>query len=512
MRAAFLIATLALVADSALAANKVVVGYFPNWLYAKYPVSSIPFDKYTHINYAFAVLNTASAIPTFSDPDLIPTQLPQVVNGAHAAGSKVLLSVGGWTGCLKFSSMVKSASSRKTFIDWNVDFIKKYNTDGVDIDWEYPGEQGAGCNEVDVVNDTPNFAVLLKELRSALDANFGTGGGRKEISLALKVFPFATPSGPSKDVSAFVPSVDRFHLMTYDINGAWANTTGPNAPLRHTPGLGMQASFVSAIDAWHAAGVPYSKIIGGLAYYGRAMQALVAADGTTQYISAKPGAPQGDSDDAYWQDPTCSADAGGTSGIWKWKNLRSQGVLTTPTTAGNGWTRYWDSSSQTPWLFNPSSKMFISYDDPVSLKAKVDYALCKGIGGVMVWEISQDNGELLPVVMGIQGSVPANCANPVRINHPSFFTSCPSRFSLVFWDDFTYSPTPLLCSPPSQQQQQPQPARPQPQKPQPQRCSPLPPQPPRQQPPPSPRLPPPRRARTQTTAPGPAAATSRSGA
>lgn len=28
-----------------------LIGYFPNWLYANYPVEQIPFDKYTHINY-----------------------------------------------------------------------------------------------------------------------------------------------------------------------------------------------------------------------------------------------------------------------------------------------------------------------------------------------------------------------------------------------------------------------------------------------------------------------------
>jgi chitinase len=29
--------------------------------------------------------------------------------------------------------MVATAESRKRFIDWNIQFIEKYNTDGVDI-------------------------------------------------------------------------------------------------------------------------------------------------------------------------------------------------------------------------------------------------------------------------------------------------------------------------------------------------------------------------------------------
>jgi chitinase len=56
-----------------------------------------------------------------------------LVRSAHGAKTKVLLSIGGWTGSEKFSPMVASPELRKHFIDWNLDFIEKYNTDGVDI-------------------------------------------------------------------------------------------------------------------------------------------------------------------------------------------------------------------------------------------------------------------------------------------------------------------------------------------------------------------------------------------
>lgn len=73
-------------------------------------------------------------------------------------------------------------------------------------------------------------------------------------------------------------------------------------------------------------------------------------------------------------------------GIWKWSNLRKEGLLKDDTlTAGEGWQRYWDEVTQTPWLFNPATKHFISYDDPQSLKIKVEHALCEDLAGVMVW-------------------------------------------------------------------------------------------------------------------------------
>ena len=109
-------------------------------------------------------------------------------------------------------------------------------------------------------------------------------------------------------------------------------------------------------------------------------------DPSTQYQAGKIGAPKGDSDDAYWSDPYCAADIAGTSGVWKWRNLRSEGlIMDDMVTAGQGWKRYWDDYAKTPWLFNPQSNIYISYDDPQSLQIKIDHALCEDLAGVMVW-------------------------------------------------------------------------------------------------------------------------------
>ncbi|KAJ1939198.1 hypothetical protein EC988_007380, partial [Linderina pennispora] len=88
-----------------------------------------------------------------------------------------------------------------------------------------------------------------------------------------------------------------------------------------------------------------------------------------------------------------------------WKHLRDQGILTSPTTAAAPWVRKFDPISQTPWLFNPNTKIFISYDDPQSLKVKVDYAAAKGLGGAMVWSVNMDyNNELMNVIQAWPGN------------------------------------------------------------------------------------------------------------
>ncbi|RCI04615.1 hypothetical protein CU098_002201, partial [Rhizopus stolonifer] len=419
MRLSFLAAALASAIAVCEGSTKMVIGYFPNWLYANYPVENIPYTKYTHINYAFAILNNPDNLPSFSDDWAVEAYLPNIVKNAHQAKTKVLLSVGGWTGSKRFSPMVATKASRQKFIDWNINFIERYKTDGVDIDWEYPAKQAAGCNEF-ADDDADNFLLLLKELRESLDAKFPQE--HKEISMAVHVQPFIKSGTPMTDLKEFVPYFDHVNLMTYDMNGAWSSNTGPNAPFRYTEGKGAPFSFVDSIRQWKEAGVPGNKITAGLAFYGRTMKANVNMidNPTDQYQSSQVGAPKGDSDDAYWDDPYCNVEPGGVSGIWKWTNLRKEGLLGDDfITPGQGWTRHWDNVSQTPWLFNPTTQNYITYDDPQSLDIKVQHALCEDLAGVMVWDIHQDNGELLDVVNKIHGPSGSACQSIKPENSPA---------------------------------------------------------------------------------------------
>lgn len=320
---------------------------------------------------------------------------PKLVSLAHAAGTKVIVSVGGWSGSTQYSTMASSASNRETWIQWNIDLIKKWDTDGVDIDWEYPTSTGAGCNAVND-NDIANLNSLVKELRAALDANFPNN--YKEITMAVHITPFGGKELVS-DVSGFVPYVDRFHVMAFDVNGAWNSTSGPNAPFHNTPGWGYPVGFVEGIDSWNKAGVPYNKIAGGIAFYGRAQTLNITSDPETQYSSAiSPNPPLGDSLDAPWQDNYCPSDSSVASGVWRWSYMRSQGLLSDPTTAVAPWVRHFDNTTQTPWLYNPTNNQFISYDDPISLSVKTQYALSQDLAGLFVWSADQDNGELLSAI------------------------------------------------------------------------------------------------------------------
>jgi chitinase len=50
--------------------------------------------------------------------------------------------------------------------------------------------------------------------------------------------------------------------------------------------------------------------------------------------------------------------------------------------------RFVHAEARVPWLHDTASGIMISYDDPESLAVKAQYALDRGLGGVMFWERS----------------------------------------------------------------------------------------------------------------------------
>ncbi|KAJ2745594.1 hypothetical protein GGI20_002029 [Coemansia sp. BCRC 34301] len=405
-----------------LAAGPIVLGYYPSWKRAK--MDGVDFSKYTHINIAFGIPHQDG---TFSFED--EWALPQILNQVHGGGAKALLSVGGWTGSNFFSDILKDGGTRNTLLTSIVNYVKSNNLDGIDIDWEYPGRLGNTCNVYDAQNDTPNFLKLLQDLRTQLDALFGAG--KKLITLAVRAQPFDVYNSPSSDVSAFAKVVDYANIMAYDINGPWNSDTGPNAPLNFEAGKGTPLSLVSAIDAWTGAGWPAKQLVAGLGFYGRSTTAQqdMTRDVQNQYQPQLHEVPLGDAEDAPWYDACARSTS--ASGTWQWKSLRGQGVLTSAGVAAAPWIRQWDSVTRTPWLFNPTTKIFLSYDDPDSIRIKSDYAAARGLGGVMIWSVNMDyNSELVDAARSFGRSGTSNStATPAPETHSTSTAITTSRSS-----------------------------------------------------------------------------------
>ncbi|KAK9762631.1 hypothetical protein K7432_011449 [Basidiobolus ranarum] len=408
---------------SALAADdKVIVGYYVPW--GNVQPSQLSYDKVTHINYGFGVLTKKNdPANIFIDPDYDGPAISQLKTLAKAKGVKVQISIGGWTGSQTFSLVARDAALRQKFINNALVFVRKntkaagetpdgWDLDGIDIDWEYPARDGAICNVKDA-SDTANYLTLLKELRAALDKEFPSE--HKLITAAVRVQPFDGPyGGPLNDVSQFIPYFDFINVMAYDINGGWSATTGPNAPFDYDTKGGDPFSFRQSSKAWLDAKWPANKLVMGLPFYGRSLTATVDmnTNPSNQYVSKQSTVPKGDPSDSNTPNAFCN-EGSVYGGLWAWKYLRSEILKNGPTSPIAGWNRYWDNTTQTPWLFGTNNKMYISYDDPQSLKVKADYTKKQGLRGVMFWDMTNDsNDELLNAVQGVRQPDSTTTAKP----------------------------------------------------------------------------------------------------
>ncbi len=369
----------------------VVAGYFISWgVYGRnYHVSDIPAHLLTHLNYAFAkpVYDSTNDIGAVLPGDryadiqnLYPGDTTtQPVRGcfnqlrllkSQQPHLKTLISVGGWTYSADFSDIAASANARRTFAASCVGFMTNYWFDGVDIDWEYPvsgGDSGNGYRP----EDADNLVLLLQELRDALDAAEAAHGCRYALTMAGAAPGNALATRYRLPASAAL--VDWIQVMAYDYSGSWSAVSGHTAPLWANPAAEVPPFNVDeTIRAYLGAGVPADKILLGVPFVGFGLQDVLPIDnGLFQ--------PHGGS---------CMAGTW-SSGVFDYADLEDgtwgDGYVNT-----NGFTRHWDFVSDTPYLYNPSILVFISYEDVASIGMKVDYALSKNLRGIMYWSMDAD--------------------------------------------------------------------------------------------------------------------------
>lgn len=111
-----------------------------------------------------------------------------------------------------FSAAVATGVNRKKFATNILDTYNRFSLDGIDIDWEYPGQQGNAGNGVSS-SDTTNFLLFLQLLRGLLPQS-------AKITAATQTVPFAGSTGrPLQDVSEFAQVLDWIVLMNYDVWG-----------------------------------------------------------------------------------------------------------------------------------------------------------------------------------------------------------------------------------------------------------------------------------------------------
>lgn len=334
--------------------NKIVGAYFAGW-YGEMNPKTFPIDKITHIFYAFAYIED-NKITIGRDID--------TANFAHFQNLKknnpkikVLISIGGWSRSGKFSDMALKKESRTTFINSTIDFVNKYNLDGVDLDWEYPGLPGN--NNIHRKEDKQNFTLLLKEFRNAFD---------KQNNHLLLTIAAAASNNYLKNVEGnkIHPYLDFINIMTYDYIGEWAKNTGHHTNLYESSEKKTMATH-NVINNYIDNGFPAGKLVVGIAFYSRGWK------------------------NVHNKNNGLYQPAEGTSELNMSFNLLKDSFIDK-----DGYVSYWDKAANAPYLWNATKRHFITYENKMSTKAKCNYVIDKNLGGVMFWEYHGDyNNELL---------------------------------------------------------------------------------------------------------------------
>lgn len=380
-----------------IALNSVATAWYAGWhSTAGFPLSKVSWSKYTHLTYAFAETtpDIGSLDLTASNPNLLPLFVAQ----ARKNGVKALVSIGGWTGSRFFSSNVATAHNRTAFVKTVTNFATKYRLDGLDFDWEYPGSQGIGCNTVNP-QDSTNFLSFLQELRK------DPKGKQLILTAATATVPFADQNGnPSVNVAGFSQVLNFIAIMNYDIWGPWSPTVGPNAPLNDTCAVANNrvGSAVSAVKLWHKAGIPINQIVLGVASYGHSFRVRkndAFEAGSTTILASYPkfnatDRPSGDSWDNGVGSDVCGAvqSPGGNIDFW---GLIEQGYLNIHGTPKKGIAYAFDNCSQTPFVYNQTTEVMVSFDNAQSFAAKGRFIKSTGLRGFAMWEAGGDYKNIL---------------------------------------------------------------------------------------------------------------------
>jgi len=340
--------------------NKMVFGFLPYWEQSSGANTNMQYDRLSHLACFNFLVQLDASVAT-------PSGWPWTteINAAHAAGTKVVMTVTNFGGADDANAvaeeLITNVSKQATFFANIKSIIQAANLDGVNIDFEAM---------VSTTRDTD-----LNTFMAALTSYIHTELPGKEVS-----FDSPAVNWGGWDFDGLVNSVDYLIIMAYDYTSASSANSGPVAPLIHPVSWGKSVTYTL-----ENAGTGYSspvanypeKLILAVPYYGQ-----------------------------HWKTTSSTAEATTTSHVssTRFRDTEDQALT------NGGW--LWSTDFEYPWYtwHDGASWNQVWTDNTQSIEDKFDLALAKNLGGVGMWALNYDGTktafwDLIETKFGVTASV-----------------------------------------------------------------------------------------------------------
>lgn len=346
MRKGIVTGLLWLLTNAGYAQTPVIITYAGGYRGNLIDTRKIEAKRLTHLLYAFANVRHNRATLDYSETDAVNlrhlTALKRINHNL-----KILLSVGGLGWSRNFSDMALTVISRRLFAESCLLLLKRFDLDGIDIDWEFPGYPGEGGNRYRP-EDKHNYTLLFRQLRETLGHSY---------LITAAVDGWATHFVPHTEMDQVSQYTDYVCLMTYNFNES--GLAGGHY-LYSPPDWDTAGSVDGAVKAFMEAGVPKNKLVIGAGFFPAALLMSTSDPKDRHYI----------------------------------KKLNFRGGLGRASQM-TGYQCYWDRVAKAPYLFNWKTRVRIAYEDTSSVDAKWQYIKDQHLAGLMYWDYFSDPGRKL---------------------------------------------------------------------------------------------------------------------
>jgi len=344
-----------------------IVCYYTNWAQYRpeggefWPEDVDP-TLCTHMIFSFGTIKNGE-LATFEPNDEEVIGRLMALKKQNPA-LKFLFAIGGWNAASDgFKDIVANDEALNHFVQTSIAFLNKYNFDGLDLDWEYPGlpERGSKpAHKKAFTNLVQTLSAAFKKLDKPLLLSAAVAAGKWYASQAYEIPKIAQ-------------ALDWIDLMSYDLHGSWERQAGIHTalfPRKGEQGANRELNVAGAINIWLKGGCPPEKLVVGMGMYGRSFK-------LPSWSSKNPV-------------PGTQIQGAGAEG----KYTGEAGFVAYYEICDyikRGYTVKYHAEHKAMYAYSTKEHNWVGYDDPKTLSTKLDYVKSKGLGGAMIWAIDLDD-------------------------------------------------------------------------------------------------------------------------